>query len=449
MYRCRCRNSIFLVIGLLMITGLYSCYKKDIQFGNDMAESHTRLITIDTVTPVMSTYLLDSFATSGASLAMIGLYKDAYLGNTTASTYLQFGLPALSEDVSTLIPSHARFDSLVLYMKPAGYYYGDTTKPFSISVQELAAQLDYTYASQIYNTSSVNLKPGVLGTYSKRISPTRRDTVVIKLPYDRGLDFYDKIRTKASEFQSETNFLNYFKGVCIQPGGSNDGAIYNFNVGDSSIKLRLYYHVTVPYFEQKELDFTLTRTSYLFNRIITDRTGTSLEATTPKQREFFASTQYPYAFTQDGTGALLKVTFPSLRELLKIDDVVRLLDAKLILKPVIGTFDDYKYPLPNALYMAQTDATNAIGTPLADTTGETIQYRSANIDRLYGENTQYTFSVTSYINALLNTEGTSEHGVFILQEPPGTCKQINRGVFGSRQNTQYQTKLVLTLMTIE
>jgi hypothetical protein len=64
-------------------------------------------------------------------------------------------------------------------------------------------------------------------------------------------------------------------------------------------------------------------------------------------------------------------------------------------------------------------------------------------------NTAYTFSLTSYANALLNTEGTAEHGVFIMQEDPSNAQQFNRAVFGSRQNAKFQTKLVITLMTID
>jgi hypothetical protein len=433
------------------MTALFvSCYKNDIQFGNNLAESHTRLVTVDTVTPVMSTYVLDSFVTSGTNTLFAGMYSDAFLGNTTASTYFQFGAPVLTGDVASLIPSHAVYDSLVVLMKPNGYYYGDTSRPLSIEAYQLAAQPDYTYASKLYNTSSVKLLPASpLGTFSKRISPARKDSIKIKLPDSIGRDFYNKIKSKATQVQDETSFLNYFKGLCIQPAGTDGGAVYGFNVADTSIRMRLYYHFTIPYIEAKSIDFYMARTAYQFNRIITNRTGTPLEPTTAKQREFFASAQNPYSFTQSGTGTMLKIKFPSLRNLLMVDDVVRLLDAKLILKPVNGTFDNFIYPLPNYLYMAQTDATNGIGPELADTTGDAVQYRTPQIDYLYGVNTAYTFSVTSYINALLNTAGTAENGVFILQEAPGASKQFNRGVFGNRQNTQFQTSLVLTLMTVD
>src|SRR5688572_4131499 len=89
----------FLFFGLLS-----SCYKKDIQVGSDLAESHTRIITVDTVSVVLSSYVLDSFITNGNNWSIIGNYNDPYAGNTIASTFFQPGLPSLSQDVATLLP---------------------------------------------------------------------------------------------------------------------------------------------------------------------------------------------------------------------------------------------------------------------------------------------------------------------------------------------------------
>lgn len=440
----------FFTYCLLFCTLLSSCYKKDVQVGADLAESHTRLITVDTVAVVLSSYVLDSFATSNNNFSLIGNYTDTYTGKTVASTFFQPGLPTLSEDASTLLPKNAVYDSLVLSMKPSGYYYGDTTKPFSITVKELAEQPEYTntLTNKLYNTSSFAVKAAALAMYSQVISPTRRDSVKIKLPDSKGAEFFSKIQQKATEFSSETNFLNYFNGISIEPS-SNTGAVYGFNLGDSSVRIRLHYHLTIPYHTNKVIDFILTRPSWQFNRIITDRKNTTLMPVVTGQREFFPTTTNPFAITQSGTGVLLKAKFPSLRNVLKIDDVVRLLSAKLIIEPVKGTYDLYGNKLPDPLFMITTDNTNNFGSALADTTGSGIQYRSPQIDYVYGIYSNYTFTVTSYLNHLLNTSGTSESGMFIMQSDPAATKRIDRGVIGSLQNANYKAKLVLTLLTID
>jgi hypothetical protein len=444
------RVPFILTYCFLFTSLLSSCYKKDVQVGDELAESHTRIITVDTVAVQLSSYVLDSFTTNNNNFSLIGNYFDSYTGKTTAGTVLQFGLPTISEDVTTLMPKSAVFDSLVLYMHPSGYYYGDTTKPFDIQVNELAVQPDYSFLTFMYNNTNVSLLPNPpIVTYTKAIRPTPRDSVRIVLPASMGQDWYDKIRAKDTRFASETAFLDYFKGVYIQPNNTTSSAIYGFNLADSSIRIRLHFHQTLPAKTNKFLDFIITRTGYQYNRIITDRTGTTMEPVTKGQREFFPSTANPFSISQAGTGVYLKARFPSLRDILKINEVVRLMDAKLVLKPVKGTYSYFGNSLPNLLYPVTTDATNTPGSALLDSTGQNVQFRAPAIDFLYGSNTSYTFNVTGYINSLLNTAGTADHGLFLIQDLAPTAKEINRGIFGSRENTLYETKLILNILTID
>jgi hypothetical protein len=421
-----------------------------VQVGEELAESHTRIITIDTVSVLLSSYVLDSFVTNNNNFSLIGNYFDSYSGKTTTSTFFQPGLPVLSQDASTLMPKDAKFDSLMLYMHPSGYYYGDTTKPYEISVYELAEQPAYTYFTYFYNNSSVPLKSPALATYSGKIRPTPRDSIKIRMPDSMGQDFFFKIQNKDNKFASSTSFLDYFRGLCIKPTNNTGGAVYGFNLADSSIRMRLHFHTSLPYKTDNFVDFIITNTSYQFNRIVSDRTGTMLQPTTQGQHEFFPTASAPYAITQAGTGVYLKVRFPSLRDVLKVDEVVRLMDAKLILKPVKGSYEYFTNSLPSPLYLQTTDASNIPHSMLLDTTGQGIQYRAPSVDFTYGVSTNYTFNITSYINSLLMSgTGTQDMGLFVIQDAPETAKEINRGVIGIRQNSQYETKLILNILTID
>jgi len=257
------------------------------------------------------------------------------------------------------------------------------------------------------------------------------------------------IRNKDTRFSSQTNFLDFFKGIYIQPANATGAAVYGFNLADSSIRLRMHFHQTIPQKTDKFLDFIITRTGNQYNRIITDRTGTMLEPITKGQHDFYPTAANPFAITQGGTGVYLKARFPSLRDVLKIDDVVRLMDAHLVLKPIKGSYAYFGNSLPNTLFPVTTDATNNLGSALLDTTGQGTQYRAPSIDFIYGANTHYTFNITSYINSLLNTPGSQENGLFIIQDPAQTAKEINRGVMGSSQNTLYETQLILNILTID
>jgi hypothetical protein len=447
------RAPFVLTYCLIFTSLLSSCYKKDIQVGSELAESHTRIITVDTIGVVLSSYVLDSFITANNNVALIGNYHDSYLGNTTASTFFQPGLPTLSEDAATLLPKSAVYDSIVLYMKPNGYYYGDTTVPYAISVYDLAAQPSADADRlEVWNKSNVPVSGGPIASFSRPLRPNVNDSVVIALPWAKGKDFFDKIQSKDTRFSSQDLFLDYFKGLSVRPTTSAAGAVYGFNLTDSSIKIRLHYHLSLPYKQDKVIEFFPTRTTYQFNRIVTDRSGTPLQPTSSQQQEFFATTANPYSFMQTGTGVYLKAKFPTLRDVLKINEVVRLIDARLVMKPVKGTYDKYGQRLPGPVSMRVTDLGNLAGSALLDTTGQQVQERFATIDDLYGINTTYTFNITSYINALLNTAGTAENGIFFLQQDPNRpteINQINRAIIGSLQNENYQTKLILNILTIE
>ncbi|HUP13348.1 MAG TPA: hypothetical protein VM187_14075, partial [Niastella sp.] len=114
-----------------------------------------------------------------------------------------------------------------------------------------------------------------------------------------------------------------------------------------------------------------------------------------------------------------------------------------------GTYNLYGSRLPNPLFLQTTDASNEATGTIVDTTGQGVQYRSPVIDDLNGINTNYSFNITSYVNALLNTPGSTDRGLFIMEEQMGAAKQINRAIIGSRQHETYQTKLILNLLTIE
>jgi hypothetical protein len=100
--------------------------------------------------------------------------------------------------------------------------------------------------------------------------------------------------------------------------------------------------------------------------------------------------------------------------------------------------------------MAQTDASNVIGGALIDTTGAGIQYRDPVVDWLYGINSYYNFNISSYVNNLLNNgSGAADGALFIMQQNPASATKIDRAVIGSAQNVNYQTKLVVNLLTID
>jgi hypothetical protein len=420
-----------------------ACQKKEIQFGSGLPESFTKLITVDTFTPFLSTVVLDSFPTSGNKIFFIGRTIDPLMGPTIAQTFFQLGLPAVAQNAT--IPEDAIYDSLVLVMHPNTSYYGDTAKPLSFAAYEMAEQADYTYSNRLWNTSSFTWMPDALSVVTRAISPAR-DSLVFRIRNNKGAEMFQKIRDKDAAFQDTDSWLNYFKGITIKVNPNDQGAVYSFKT-DSSTVMRLHYHTTWPYYEEHTIDFQLTRSEYQFNQLLTDRTGTPLEKKVDGKEEYYPSETDPHAFSQTGTGVMLKVKFPSLQDVKTLGKTIKLLQALLVLKPVEGSFDKYTFPLSTNLYMAQTNATNIIGDAMTDVTGENVLSANPFIDDVYRLNTNYTFDITHYVSYLLTLNNSAESGMFVLEESPGSATKLNRAVIGNTQNLQWKSQLKLTLLT--
>lgn len=437
MHAIRPRYCFALVLMTMMIV---SCYKKEINFGDDPENNYTRLVYTDTVTVRHSTVVTDSFVTSSLSNMLIGKYQDPFLGTVDTRAFFRFTTVG-SQD----IPSNAVYDSLTLILRLNHYYYGDTSLPQTINVDELSQTISLSYNDQLYNTSDVPVKFPSLGKRTLRIRPSKDDSVTIRLDNAKGLEIFTKIQQRSTEITNSDEFLNYFKGLRISVNPSDLAAIHGIKT--DSIVMRLSYHTVSPLPAEKILDFNIETGSHAFNQLTPDRSGTGLPNSAAGGREIASSQTNGMAFTQYGTGLLLKMTFPGLRNLLNNDDVVRLLKADLIVRPVQLSFDYNKYKLPAKLYLAATNATNNIGATITDSTGAD-QLIAPTIDYIHGENTHYRFNVTAYINELLTTAGTSDYGFFLMEDLSTSTRQVNRAVINADGSGHYKTQLLLDLAII-
>jgi len=427
-----------LLLSLIALTLFEACTKKDIQFGTDLGETYTGIIQVDTIGIDMSTYVVDSFATNNVTEFLFGRYKDPIFGTITAKPFLQLALPT---DIT--MQADAVYDSLSFVIKLNKYYYGDTSKPVTITINELAAPIEYTYSNHLYNTSSIAEKPTPLGLGYLKVRPST-DSVMIKLNDEKGLDLFNKLKESKTEIQTVASFIDYFKGVSIGFSSSNDGAAYGFNSAADSIFMRLNYHTSIPYPEKKFKDFKFNKGTY-FNQLVTDRSTTPLASAAGK---IISSTLTGnHAYTQAGTGVLLKMIFPSLRNILQLSSTVKLVKATLVLKISNGTYDG-KYQLPPALFLTETSATNAIGSYLSDSSGSVL-YSLPTSDYVYGSGTYYYFNLTSYINSLLTTSVDNGNGFFVMDNSPGTSTTINRALINNSAIPGDGSKLILSLLTLK
>src|SRR6185312_3170005 len=127
---------LFMIVSVLC----QSCYRNSIEFGTLPDSNYTNLVYTDTIEPMLSTVVFDSFPTNNISSFLIGKYEDSYMGIVSTKPFFQMTI--LSDTVN--IPSTAVYDSLCFIAHPNKYYYGDTSRAQTISVNELADLINYT-----------------------------------------------------------------------------------------------------------------------------------------------------------------------------------------------------------------------------------------------------------------------------------------------------------------
>lgn len=431
---------------VLTILFFISCDKPTINFGTTfISNNNTNIVVIDTSTLLLSTISLDSFPTAGTGTQLIGRYHDNYFGTITSESFLQIGPPAGLPAISNL----ATLDSISLIMRLDKTFYGDTTTQMKFDVSQLDTTITLPapyIQSTFYNNSSIPFNPIPWGSSSVTISPTAlhtsqnfQDSVKIRLPDSLG----EKLLT-LMEFRSDTvintnSFLSYFKGLCVYPDASSSGVIYGFR--DTAF-VKLYYHVpgVITNYTYVILPFNVK--FHQFNNISFDRSGTQLALinspayavpnTVTHQLPSSATTDSS-VYLQGGTGLQIKINFPYISNLLQLPDYVAILRADLILQPKLGSYTP-ELALPPQVILSQTNPTNVIGSTL--TVSGAVASGNLVVDYIYGQNTYYTYDITSYIKGIIADPLVAQDALIFNMPSPASVTTMNRAVF---QNKKYTT----------
>lgn len=429
----RYRSEIFFLYSAVILLLHTGCKKAYIQFGEQFVDNtHTNIVMIDTIYPVISTVFRDSIVTSQTGRLLLGSYQDPLFGHISASSFFVMGNPS----GATAFHVSAAYDSIVLRMVGDSTFYGDTTTAQQLQVQQLDEMISFPDGqTSLYSNSNFSVKSTVLGTADLSIVPSRKDTVNIRLSDTKGLEIWNLIQDKAVEVSTETDFEHYFNGLKISPQNTAaNAAVYGFT---DTVTIRIYYHESDPDVAQKHLDFTLTSRNKQFNQVKYNRSGTTLNIPIPESRETASASLNDLAYIQPLTGTVMKVRFPNIREaVLQRTDYLQLMSAELIMYPQGGTYS-FNFMLPPNLAAYTTDINNIAGSVLGSngSTGTaSAQYGELKTDWLYGQDTYYTYDVSAYIAEQLAASGDNTNGLLFMPPAPAYNTSFNRTAFGSSKS---------------
>ncbi|WP_076376820.1 DUF4270 family protein [Filimonas lacunae] len=432
-----------------------SCKKVDIDYGGQYVDnSHTDIIKLDTITPVVSTVYVDSFSTAAPSSVLIGTFKDVAFGKIAASTYFEVTAPT-----GVTPATEATYDSLVLILKPNHTWYGDTTKPVHLNVYELDELIepilttDYATSGTLYNTTSFKKKNTLLGSTTVTVRPYQTDSVVVRLNgTNLGDTLFSLLKNSDDALTTSEKFRTYIlKGLYIGSDATDDLIL---GYGDS-VSMRLYYKNDGIVKEQTYTTFELSNTSHQFNHIDIDRTGTVLGNAgfnNSNNKQLYTTSTGNTAFMQYITGSMVKVRFPTLRTALtNAPNYYGIQLATLTIKPVLNTYN-YPYALPASLRLSTTDIENELGSDLiySSSSSSTVQTGNLSFSPTNLRDTRYTYDVTSYLKSLIQvTQLNNENGLLLLPPSASYTSAFDRLVLGDNANSDGQMSLVIYYMTIK
>lgn len=406
------------------------------------------VILVDTVKVAASTVLLDSIPTSGTGSILIGGYSDPKLGVLNADGYFQVGIGDSWEPADNAI-----YDSLVLVMNYSGYHYGDTSSTQTFMARRITAPFK-TYSlpqfwvdekqysalyqeSSLYNSSAIRYDVSVLGSKTFRPRPNSDDSVTIRLDDGLGREWFNLAKNESVTITQLDKFIEYFKGFSIAVSSVPEAVV---GFATDEIKVRLYYR---EYADEKLVqrvhEFPFTSNLSYYTRISADRTGTILENL--HNDELSAAETEDEVFIQSGTGVVAKVTFPYIRKMIDLEDLLIVNEARLFIEPVNDSYDE-AFSLPQNLTLFETDKSNLpLAQIYADYNVTEVQKASISIDREFDKTSGYVFTITQYMQSLLSTEGNLQRGLLIMPLSDEINKGVERAYLNAGSGSAYRIKL--------
>ncbi len=246
----------------------YSCENSE-QLGLELTPPGERFAYhTDTSTNIrMSSLRQDSLTSEKRSAALIGEIRNATFGTSRASLLTQLRLSSNDVDFGDDI----KLDSAVLLLKYLNSY-GDTTITQNLRVYEMTDDLyfDSVYYSNM-DISSFYDPSQAVAEYSYLPAPGL-DSLAIRLDESIGLKI---LEADTSHLVSNTEFLEYFKGLYIESASSVDpGAVIYFDLVSGESRLCLYYSNSVE--DSLQYDVLINKNCTWVNIFDHDYTGSEV-----------------------------------------------------------------------------------------------------------------------------------------------------------------------------
>lgn len=391
---------------------LASCEKSTGEIGLDFVDgSQFAFGTKSEVAIRTHTEAFDSLVTLRPAALLVGSYQDPIFGRPTASFATQVVMSSVAPDFGT----NPSVDSVFMILPYAGWY-GDTTATFHIKVQRSDSALtDSVYyafstaaAGETLCDTSFVPKAGIktlrTGT---RVGET---SMFLKLNRQKFQEWIvDASTTNPSVLASNAAFLEYFKGLIVS-GGPNNETMYQFNPGDASAKVRIFYtndsiraDTSTAGLDYGVYDLLWTSGVQSFNMISHDRSQAAFDLAAQDTAQGEST-----VFVQGLGGAVVVLNLDGLRAMRDSGYVVNY--AELVVPVREGS--NLKYQAPGGLSVLQVKGSSK--TLIRD-------YQRGSVGGTFSASGvlrkgAYRFEITRHVQDLLGVDTTSSYRMMLIPE---------------------------------
>ncbi|HVI47575.1 MAG TPA: DUF4270 family protein [Chitinophaga sp.] len=385
---------------IILMTVFSSCDKKGFVYDNIVDnDQSTDYILTDTLTVQMKTIRYDSVATSGAGALLTGIKTDPLFGTTNASSFFQLASPT---DVNIPV-NGAKYDSMALLLQPNGYVSGDSLIPQNLEVYRVTSVIqpakNFYY---LYNNSNFPTESTPLGTFTGTVRPHADKKISIRMSDNLGQQLFTMLRDKNPNITTLSNFLQFFKGMQVRPGAASR-TMTGFRAEDTTVVLRLYYHINELITTVKYVDFKMDAPELQFNRVLADRSGTPLATLQGAVKELPSEQTGNAGFMQPVTGVATRIDIPYLKNLPFLGKFFRIMKVILVVKPVNGSSGGDK--LPQVMALCAVNKNNDVT--------DTLAFGSLVEDKQYNEYTNYSFDISNYCAKQITADDLGSRGLLL------------------------------------
>jgi hypothetical protein len=391
---------------------LASCEKSTGEIGLDFVDgSQFAFGTKSAVAIRTHTEAFDSLVTLRPAALLVGSYQDPIFGRPTASFATQLVLSSVAPDFG----ANPTVDSVFMILPYAGWY-GDTTASFHIKVQRsdsaLTDSVYYAFSAvaggeTLCDTSFVpkagvkTLRTGV------RVGETSMFLNLSRQKFQEWI--VDASTSTPSVLASNAAFLEYFKGLVISGGPGNE-TMYQFNPGDASAKVRIFYtndsiraDTSATGKDYGVYDLLWTSGVQSFNMIAHDRSQADFDLTA--QDTVLGESS---VYIQGLGGAVTVLNLDGLRALRDSGYVVNY--AELVVPVREGS--NLKYQAPGGLSVLQVKG--SAKTLIRD-------YQRGSVGGTFSatgvlRKGAYRFEITRHVQDLLGLDSTSSYRMMLIPE---------------------------------